>query len=166
MLAVEICEDFIFKKKRNWTSGLKEEENLWEYRWWKKIDRKEIYFERKLSILLIFFDTNFFLFKKNGIKTLMNNATVMNITQRLSLIFPRVLLYILMFPDERDLTSFATRWPQMLSQLHRSRKSLFLVPTLESLCPGFVIQRMLLFTLPNKVSLHIIETPCYWEPAK
>lgn len=87
----------------------------------------------------------------------MNNATVMNITQRLSLIFPRVLLYILMFPDERDLTSFATRWPQMLSQLHRSRKSLFLVPTLESLCPGFVIQRMLLFTLPNKVSLHIIE---------
>lgn len=33
MLAVEICEDFIFKKKKkNWTSGLKEEENLWEYR--------------------------------------------------------------------------------------------------------------------------------------
>lgn len=32
MLAVEICEDFIFKKKKEIGQGLKEEENLWEYR--------------------------------------------------------------------------------------------------------------------------------------
>ena len=93
----------------------------------------------------------------------MNNATVMNITRRLSLIFPSVLLYILMFPDERNLTSFATRWPQMLSQLHRLWKSLFLVRTLESLCPGFIIQHTLLFTLSSKVSLQIIEISCCWD---
>lgn len=114
---------------------------------------------------MIFFDTNFKKRKNatNGIKTLMNNATVMNIVRRLSLIFPSVLLYILMFPDERDLTSFATRWPQMLSQLYRLWKSLFLLRTLESLCPGFIIQHTLLFTLPSKVSLQIIEISCCWD---